>query len=338
MARKKRARKTDDEIVYGKEPEFKRQPKAYMSTLAHSLTWYRHCSEDADKKRWLVEWASENTNVPVDRLKRIPDAFCGSLGAFCRILQRGFEAKGKDIQSLKDRIDILARDKGDAAEPAAEAPVIPAAIRKEQKLSPVYTTFDNYIDGNEPILVMENTKLGKGEVAELREHYERGMQDIIDNPKDYNDPDTKIKRYSEVVEQIKAQEVVTKITRTRRKKTVTTDKQVARLNYQKDTAEYGGLVSVNPEKLIGSKQAMLFNTKYRTLQLYVSEDGLGVKGSTLQNFDPEKSYAKKIRVPEAFLPQLTAAMKSVKLLDNVKAKPSKLTGRVNKDTIILKVW
>lgn len=342
MARKPRKRKTDDEIAYGLEPEFtrKRQPNEYNSTLANALTWYRRVASDTDKKRWMIEWATENTNVQEATLKLVPEAFCGSYGAMCRVLERGFKAKGKDIQNLKDRIVSLAHSHG--VEEAAEAvkPKLPPRIAKEQRLTPWYTTLDLFIDGVEKLLAQPSgtAKLNKTEVAELEDHYARQLADVEQNPKDYTDPKEQINRISQALEMVKAQGVVVKITRTRRKKLVTKDKQVAKLNFLNDTTEYGGLVSINPEKLIGATCAILFNVKYRNIQVYFSDEGLAVQGSTLKNFNGEKSYGKTVRVPEAFLKQLTVEKKSVKLVSEINAKAKPLTGRVNKDTIILKAW
>lgn len=339
--RKKVRRKTDDEIAYGLEPDFtnKRQrADRYNSTLIHALTWYRKVASDTDKKRWMVEWAKENTLVEEAKLKAIPEAFCGSYGSMCRVLDRGFKAKGKDIQNLKDNITKLAHERHALVEAETpDAPKVPARIAKEKKLSPWYTAFDLYVDGAEKLLATPSGKLNKSELAELEKHYQDQLDDVVAHPKDYPAAKVLTKRFGEVLEQIKAQQVVTKITRTRRKKVVTKDKQVAKLNYQTDSAEFGGLVSQNPEKLIGANVALLFNTKYRMIQLYVGE-GLAVQGSTIKNFDAEKSYAKKVRKPEEFLPQLTVQKKSVKLVSEINAKPQKVTGRVNKDTIILKVW
>jgi hypothetical protein len=133
--------------------------------------------------------------------------------------------------------------------------------------------------------------------------------------------------------------MVTKITRTRKKKLVTKDKQVAKLNFQNDFAEYG-LISINPEKIVGAKTLLLFNTKTRALQYYVSDNpnGLTVKGSTLKDYDPDKSYSKTVRKPEEVLPKLTTIKKAEKIVSEIKAVEKKLTGRVNKDTIILKAW
>ena len=101
------------------------------------------------------------------------------------------------------------------------------------------------------------------------------------------------------------------------------------------------LVSASPEDIIDAKELWVYQTKYRKLGKYVT-DGyttLGVKGTTITGFDPTKSVQKTLRKPKEQLADFKKAGK-VKLrtfMDEVKAVDIKLTGRMNKDTIILKV-
>jgi hypothetical protein len=64
-----------------------------------------------------------------------------------------------------------------------------------------------------------------------------------------------------------------------------------------------------------------------------------VKGSTLQNWTPEKSKQKTLRKPDEQLKDLLASGK-VKLrtfIDSIKSKEQEVNGRINIETIILKV-
>ena len=102
------------------------------------------------------------------------------------------------------------------------------------------------------------------------------------------------------------------------------------------------LRSVSPDKMVGAGEVWLFNVKYRKLFQYVAQDGmtLTVKGTTLQNFDPEKSGAKTVRKPEVFFNGIDAMTKRplVKSFNEIRGVTAKATGRVNEDTIIVKVF
>ena len=66
---------------------------------------------------------------------------------------------------------------------------------------------------------------------------------------------------------------------------------------------------------------------------------LAIKGTTIQNFNEMKSVEKKIRNPEEQLRDFKAAGKVAlkKFLDEISAKPVALRGRINKDTIIMRI-
>jgi hypothetical protein len=114
-------------------------------------------------------------------------------------------------------------------------------------------------------------------------------------------------------------------------------KQVAKLHYLKDHED---LKSIPPTQIVGSTQLWLYNVKTRCLAMYVSTNNHGffVKGSTLINFDVDLSTAKVLRKPNDILPKIIAGTKitNKNVFLNIKAKQKKLTGRINKDTIIIK--
>lgn len=116
--------------------------------------------------------------------------------------------------------------------------------------------------------------------------------------------------------------------------------QVKSLKYKLKDDELG-LTSARGIDLVGAEQVWLFNTKTRKLAVYTSEStkGMTVKGTTLQNWSPEKSKQKTLRKPEEQIKDLMASGK-VKLrtfLDSIKSKEQAVNGRINIDTIILKI-
>ena len=126
----------------------------------------------------------------------------------------------------------------------------------------------------------------------------------------------------------------------RKTKAVSKDKIVAKLKYMK-TNEPLKLVSVNPVDIIGAGELWIFNTKTRKLGRYVASEfnTLNVKGTTITNFDEFKSVQKTIRKPEEKLKEFKAAGKIAlrKFMDDINATDTKMNGRINEDTILLKV-
>jgi hypothetical protein len=126
----------------------------------------------------------------------------------------------------------------------------------------------------------------------------------------------------------------------RAKKAVPAEKIVAKLKYAK-THEPLKLVSVNPADIVGAKELWIYNVKTRKLGKYVAEEykELSVKGTSITGFSEMQSVQKTLRKPEDQLKEFKAAGKVAlrKFLEDIKAVDIKLNGRINEDTILLKV-
>ncbi len=126
----------------------------------------------------------------------------------------------------------------------------------------------------------------------------------------------------------------------RAKKAVPAEKIVAKLKYMKSEQTLK-LVSINPADIIGTKELWIYNTKTRKLGKYVAGEfsELGVKGTTITGYDEIKSVQKTLRKPDEQLKSFKDAGKVAlrKFLEDIKAVDIKLNGRINEDTILLKV-
>lgn len=102
------------------------------------------------------------------------------------------------------------------------------------------------------------------------------------------------------------------------------------------------LVSINPVDIIGANELWVYNIKTRKLFKYVADSltgPLGVKGTSLTGFDATKSVGKTLRKPEEKLKEFARASKVQlrKFLEEVKATETLGNGRINSDTVLLKV-
>jgi len=119
------------------------------------------------------------------------------------------------------------------------------------------------------------------------------------------------------------------------------EKIIKNLKYLKqDTALK--IVSINPVDIVGAEVLWVYNVKNRKLGRYVAEalgGVLGVKGTTITGYDANKSTQKTLRKSEEQIKQFLASSKVElrKFLDNIKTTEIKLNGRINADTILLKV-
>jgi hypothetical protein len=126
----------------------------------------------------------------------------------------------------------------------------------------------------------------------------------------------------------------------RAKKSVPAEKVVSKLKYLKSD-EPSKLVSINPVDIIGAKELWVYNIKTRKLGKYVAEEyrELSIKGTSIIGFSESNSMQKTLRKPEEQLKEFKAAGKVQlrKFLEDIKAVDIKLNGRINEDTILLKV-
>jgi len=127
------------------------------------------------------------------------------------------------------------------------------------------------------------------------------------------------------------------------------DKVVAKLKFLKTDDKYK-LASVNPVEVVGANELWVFNVKTRKLGKYVASNidptgqgransGLQVKGTTIIGFDEKLSIQKTLRKPDEQLKAFKAAGKVAlrTFLDNISAVDTKMNGRINIDTILLKI-
>jgi hypothetical protein len=126
----------------------------------------------------------------------------------------------------------------------------------------------------------------------------------------------------------------------RKTKAVSKDKLVAKLKFKK-TDEPLKLVSVNPVDIIGAKELWVYNTKTRKVGKYVAAEfsELGVKGTSITGFSEMLSVQKTLRKPADQLKEFKAAGKVAlrKFLEDINSVDTKMNGRLNEETILLKV-
>ncbi len=125
---------------------------------------------------------------------------------------------------------------------------------------------------------------------------------------------------------------------------------IKKLKYQINDSELG-IASIHPTEVVNANEVWVYNTKTRKLGVYhaISKDpramnrpgsGLMVKGTTIQDFDPDKSMQKTLRKPKDQISNWTgkAKTKFAKAFDELTTTGIKLNGRINDKTIILKAF
>jgi len=118
------------------------------------------------------------------------------------------------------------------------------------------------------------------------------------------------------------------------------DKQVAKVQYKKEDNDFK-IVSINPIQIPTKTRLYAFNTKSKMVIEYVTEspNGFEISGSTIKNISNGLSRTVCLRKPLDFLP--IVLQKTPKQINDawetLKTKTKVPNGRINKDTILLRV-
>lgn len=288
--------------------------------------------------------------------------------------QRADFNNGKDTAAWlrKQIVDVIAQGKDDVEEvevkeekpvvvqPSIQERVKEAALRMTEEIENAIESFQADPDNFDPkaFKVLNLLRAVEAKAAHARiikDFYARDLEELTELASGTKDPQLiegyshrtkkQIRNLIAFYEEVRsacdmlAQEA--KVNRKPRKtKAVSKDKVVAKLKYKKQD-EPLKLVSINPTDIIGSKELWVFNSKTRKLGKYIASEfaDLGVKGTTITGFDEFKSVQKTLRKPADQLKEFKAAGKVAlrKFLDEINAVDTKMNGRINEDTLLLKV-
>ena len=235
------------------------------------------------------------------------------------------ESSLKMTDDIEDALDNFSRDP-EAFDPKA-IKVINLLKSKEAKAAHARVIRDFYVHG-----LNELDDLEQGQDEQLKEGYSHLSKSQIKKLHTF---------YKEIVDACGMLMQESKVNRApRAKKAQPKEKIVAKLKYLK-THEQLKLVSINPTDIIGSQELWVYNTKTRKVGKYVAAEfsELSVKGTGIINFDESSSVQKTLRKPEEQLKEFkdSGKVQLRKFLEDIKAVDIKLNGRINEDTILLKV-
>ena len=336
-------------------------PLDYQKSLISSLNYYNEEVDSDEKKRAYAYEYWEKQGLDTSKLNSLPDSWFHTYGAIAHMVNNGVPLHDSDIFKLNDHYNVLLGKVHPVAKKPAPIPV-PVVDHTNaiasQHIAVVESAFDAFIDIETPFdlkaYIQSNElkapvvkKIGEWFIptlAELQAAYDHAVADITDAYKYMGK--RKLKRVVDFVANIISTcdtmaTVVKTMRKPRAKKVQPVGKVVEKLQFMRSFPELQ-LTSIDPTKIVGSSQLWVYNTKIRRLFKYEALDdyGLSVKGTTLQNWNPEKSGSKIIRKPEV---QLHDANKTLKramnaMFNDIKATTGKVTGRISDECVIIGVF
>jgi hypothetical protein len=342
--------------------------------LRKSFFYYNYYYSQKDCKRHVVKWMQDNqySKADVSKFVRSPDrALPMTACALVMAALQGMPMREKELTYLRERLheavnsdNLEPEEVVDTAKPvqqAVRAPTIQDRLNEKtaEHLAHFEGLYDevlagdtvkpdafNYLTAN----TVPQSQIGKFEhlftvrKGELLVAQERRDEQVEEAYRHYKAAD--FRRHHAFLDQLltdldQYRSVKKTQKKARVKRAPNKEKVVSRLKYMKEEKTLK-LVSINPVDIVGASSLWVYNTKTRKMGVYRADSltgPLGVKGTTITNFDEFKSIQKTIRKPEEKLKEFKAAGKVQlrKFLDDINATDTKMNGRINEETILLKV-
>ena len=348
-------------VMYGHEPKFDRE--LTKIELMTTLNWYTQNKDTKDAVKYATDYFKKNHKLNVDDvIKNYPTTF----GFVCRILNNGGIINETELVWFKETITKI---KEDLDKPKVDVvvddkpvqPNIQDRIREKASecIGELEGLLDDYIiskftSNPKPYGVMHTLNIKGVHTNRILEHWKRiraeydnvlTTEDELIKEGYSNFSKTEIKKIvafcdSVITDAMKVVNDSIKSRKPRQRKQKSPEQLVSKLKYLDKYVDLK-LESITPKDIVGALQLWVYNTKNRKLGCYNAEDasGLSVKGSTIINFNESKSTQKKLRKPEVTLPEVLKGGKVYlrNALDDIKAVAATLNGRLNTDTILLRI-
>ena len=340
--------------------------------MRKSLNYYNYFFSQKDLKKHVVAWMKDVKDFTTEEIKAFERAgdrtvsmtTCGLIMAH----RQGMPLQERHIEFIDANIleSINSKSAEEVVEvvdetPKAYVPTIQDRLNEKtaDTIGELEGHYDEFIKNTKyqfkpyDYLVANNvpqSQLGKYEAVyqarfeELRQAYEKVDEQITEGYSHYKSAD--FKRIFAFIDQILNDIIqyrgVKKATKkVRAPKSVSKEKVVSKLKFAKEDKVLR-LISINPADIIGAQELWVYNTKTRKLGKYIADSlkgPLNVKGTGIIGYNEHKSTSKTLRKPDEKLKEFAKASKIQlrKFLEDIKATETKLNGRINAETVLLRV-
>jgi len=357
MAVKKSAvNKSMDKAFVGNEPIIAEIHGRNDSELTRAFNWYNYVYDIADGKSWLLQWMKleKFDKSTIEAIKKSPDVYTPTTICWvAKMALNGTKFADANIDYVKGRIAEICerynRNKLPDVEEEKPSNIVSIQDRTKAKVDQILTMAEEeVIDSGLPMYqFLQKHSCTPAAANYMRAYYIKSRDELFsDDPQVKEAYGKNLKKWQAfwqgVIDDIDRYVGNKKAVKVKKEKIVKVkpiSKVVEKLNYQKEDPTLK-IVSVLPQEVIGAKELWVYNTKEKKLTVFYATGsaGLGVKGSTLINFDIERSESKRLRKPEVTLSELLKAGKVAirKIMPSLTTTAVKPTGRINNMTILLK--
>jgi DNA-binding transcriptional MerR regulator len=362
---------TGSEPVWDTERALKMSQDEFDHFLRKSFSYYNYYYAQKDLKKHMVKWMQENgyNKKDVSAFIRSPDRSV-PMTAYGLLManRQGMPFREKELDYVKARIAVaITEAEPETIEVVAETTQIVRAPTIQDRLNEKTSEHLAYFEGIYDEIVVGATidpkaydyfvtnsvpqsQLGKFEnyVDTHRMYLTAAMdkmdEQFVESYRHYRAADFKrhLAFFDLIQTSIDQYRQVKKATKKARvKRAPNKEKLVSKLKYMKEEKTLKR-VSINPVDIIGAQEVWCYNTKTRKLYKYVADSvlgPLGIKGTSLTGFNTTTSVGKTLRKPEEKLKEFAKASKVQlrKFLDDIRSTETAGNGRINPDTILLRI-
>ena len=358
----------NDSSVMGGEPTWEDETQP---SIVRAFNWYNYSFGRKDAKEFIIDYAKAvgRSKDEIALLRSVNEAKLQvQVGWLARMFLVGYKPDTRTKTFFADKYKELLADAKNVKQPVAEdvtsaQPVVSIQQRIRDKASEVAgdiegmiddfnlagcknpADLDNYFKSKKlssvvmkricEIFIPRSEHLAEvlaGQDKQLVEGYSNFTKVQIRKLKEF---------YDSIISAANKASVDNKpVRKTKAKKEKPASVVAAKVQYLPEFEELN-LKSVAPVKVVGVMQAWVYNTKTKMLCVYNAENakGLSFKGTTFLNYNKETSVGKRLRKPEVTIKDMMEAgkVKLKKVLTDLSTKELQLTGRMNSDTMILRV-
>jgi hypothetical protein len=358
------SRITDANMFFaGSEPRFSEE--VTESQLTRALNWYSQNKDKKDAFKYANDYFKKKLKVEASHIIKDKDP---TFGFICRIVNNGAKLNlknqswfEKEVDNVKQLLKIKIIPKVVDVAVKTNTPNIQDRIK--EKASDCIGELEGLVDDLiiskfkqevSPYGLMKNLDIKVAQVKIItdwaknkRMHFNDVLntndKELKEGYSNFSKSDLKkvISYFDQVI--LDCQKISGDSLKTRKPRKVkqkTPEQLVSKLKFMDSFVEFN-LKSIKSTEIIGCMTLWVYNTKTRKLGVYHAEDagGLTVKGSSIENFNATKSVQKTLRKPADVLSEILNGGKVYlrNAMSNIRAVESNLTGRINSDTILLKV-
>ena len=365
----KRIEEMMQKMAHGKEPDalsVNHEQPGYTVALMRAFNWYNYEKDFKTSRSYLRSWIKKHQPNDVKTFDAVPDFYMRPVfGWLARLDEHGAKLSPRDNTKLTDTVaDMLKHSVKVAPEPVQDngpkRPSIQDALAAKQSefFGELEGEIDNFIlndcrktDFN-LFKYLQGANSPKVFGTAVKDLLDRRINEIAQVPTDEQLAEAygcytaaqrgRLENFLlELIEDGQRWADFKKANqKVRVKKAKPAGVQVAKLQYLREFAELS-LTSVSATGIVGAQQLWVYNTKNKKLGCYLAtgSTGFSVRGTSLQGYDPDTSVQRTLRKPDVVTKQVLDAGKVQlrKILSDLTTTETKLNGRINADTILLRV-